>query len=102
MNLRTYLVARPCLRTEAVSLWTNPSGWPRAFPGDNQLKPAIHELQLVLAGDPSNQAAEVKLGRIYSRDGRLDRAVEVADGILAQNPEDKDALLVKASPLEWN
>jgi tetratricopeptide (TPR) repeat protein len=68
---------------------------------DNQLRSAIHELQFVVAEDPSNASARVNLARIYSWDGQSERAIEMADGVLSEHPDNDEALLVKANALEW-
>jgi tetratricopeptide (TPR) repeat protein len=59
------------------------------------------KLDRVLAQDPKNIAARSHLARVLSWSGDLSEAVAQADLVLKDQPEHKDALLVKGDALQW-
>lgn len=60
---------------------------------------AKHELEAIIAQEPSNLPARLQLARVLLWTSELDAAIREADAILAFQPGNRDAILVKADAL---
>lgn len=66
-----------------------------------QLKASEKELRYVLGKSPANIRARGQLARVLLWSEDLDGALSEADAVLAKQPKDRDALLVKAEALRY-